>query len=58
MRVVVNNSGCHNQAVRLDDAPRFAVYSSDLDDPTAAHRDVAVKARQPGTIDYFSVPNH
>jgi hypothetical protein len=43
--VVVNNSGSHNQAVRLDDTPRFTLDSSDLDDPTAAHRDVTVKAR-------------
>jgi hypothetical protein len=56
--MVVYNSGSDNQAVCFDDAPRFAVYSTDLDDPTAAHRDVAVKARQPGTIDYFSVLDH
>jgi hypothetical protein len=34
---------------------RSAVHSSNLDDPAAADSDVAVKARQPRTVDYFAV---
>src|SRR5690349_9217241 len=55
MRMVVDNSWGDHQAVRIHDSMRSAVHSSNLDDPAAADSDVAVKARQPRTVDYFAV---
>jgi hypothetical protein len=55
--MVVDDSGSDHQAVRIDDPPRLAAHSPDLDDPTAADGDVAVKTRQPGAVNNLSVPD-
>jgi hypothetical protein len=53
--MVVDNSWGDHQAVGIHDSMRSAVHSSNLDDPAVADSDVAVKARQPRTVDYFAV---
>ena len=58
MGVVVDNPGSDHQAIGIDDAPRLAADSSDLDDTPTAHGDIAVKARQAGTINNLSVLNN
>ena len=55
MRVVVDDAGSDHQAVRIDNPARLAAHSPHLDDPPAADGDVAVKARQAGTVNNFPV---
>src|SRR5688500_8266539 len=57
MRVVVDDTGSDHQTIRIDDPTRLTAHSSHLDDPPAAHGNVAVKARQAGTVNYLSVFN-
>ena len=55
VRVVVDDAGSDHRAIRIDDSLRRAADPSDLDDPPAAHGDVAVKTRQSGTVNNVSV---
>jgi hypothetical protein len=55
MRVVVDDSGSDDQAIRIQHLARLSIHFSDLDDPTAADGDVTVKAGQPGTINHLAV---
>jgi hypothetical protein len=57
MRVVVDDSGSHDQTIRVNHPSRLTAHSSDLDDTPVAHTDIGVKPRQPRTIYYFAVPD-
>ena len=57
MSVVVDDSGSHHQAIRIQHLARLSTHFSDLDDTTGADGDVAVEARQAGTVNNFSVPD-
>ncbi len=55
VRVVVDDAGSDHQAIRIQYLARAAIDLADLDDPAAADGDVAVKARQSGTVNNLSV---
>jgi hypothetical protein len=55
MSVVVDDSGSDHQAIRIQHLARLSTHLSDLDDMTVANGDVAVKARQSGTVNNLSV---